>query len=58
MFSAETFLDLFTLLMLEDRLVFVCENSHILTYTIYLFANILPKPFKYAFPVVNIIPNE
>ncbi len=58
MFTFDSFIDLFTLVMLEDRIVFVCENSNILTYTIYLFANILTKPFKYPFPVVNIIPNE
>ena len=58
MFSMETFLELFTLIMLEDRIVFVCENSHILTYTIYLFAYILVRPFVYSFPVINIIPNE
>ena len=44
--------------MLEDRIVFVCDNSHILTYTIYLFAHILTKPFNYAFEVVSIIPEE
>lgn len=45
-------------MMLEDRIVFVCDNSHILTYTIYLFAHILTKPFNYAFEVVSIIPEE
>lgn len=49
MFSLDIFLDVFTLMMLEDRIVFICNNSHILTYTIYLFTNILTKPFIYAF---------
>ena len=44
--------------MLEDRIVFICENSHILTYTIYFFVSLLPKPFMYAFEVVTIIPEE
>ena len=55
-FNLDSFLDVFTYMMLEDRIVFVCDNSHILTYTIYLFAHILTKPFNYAFEVVSIIP--
>lgn len=58
MFNLDTFLDLFTLIMLEDRIVFICENSHILTHTIYLFTHVLTKPLKYPFPVVNIIPSQ
>lgn len=58
MFNIEVFIDVFTLMMLEDRIVFICNNSHILTYTIYLFTNILTKPFIYAFEVVSIIPEE
>lgn len=58
MFNIDTFIDVFTLMMLEDRIVFVCSNSYILTYTIYLFTNILVKPFVYAFEVVSIIPEE
>ena len=58
LFSVDVFVDVFTLMMLEDRIVFICENSHILTYTIYLFAHILTKPFTYAFEVVSIIPEE
>jgi hypothetical protein len=49
MFNIDVFIDIFTLLMLEDKIVFVCNNSHILTYTIYLFTNILIKPLTYAF---------
>ena len=58
MFTIDTFIDVFTLLMLEDKIVFICDNSHILTYTIYLFTSLLSKPFRYAFEVVNIIPEE
>lgn len=56
MFTFESFIDLFTLIMLEDRIVFICENSHILTHAIYLFTHVLVKPLNYPFPVVNIIP--
>ncbi len=58
MFTVQIFIDLLTLMMLEDRIVFICNNSHILTYTIFLFTNILVKPFVYAFQVVSIIPEE
>lgn len=56
MFNCDTFIDVLTLIMLEDRVVFICEHSHILTYTIYLFSSILIKPFIYAFEIVSIIP--
>jgi len=58
MFTVDTFIDVFTLLMLEDKVVFICNNSHILTFAIYLFTNILTKPLVYAFEVVSIIPEE
>jgi hypothetical protein len=44
--------------MLEDKVVFICENSHILTHTIYLFAHVLMKPLNYSFPIVSIIPGD
>ncbi len=43
---------------MEDRVVFVCDNSHILTFAIFLFVNVLTRPFMYAFPSVYIIPKE
>lgn len=55
-FSLDVLLDIYTVMMLENRVVFICDNSHILTYTIYLFAHILTKPLTYAFEVVSIIP--
>lgn len=58
MFNVDTLLDLWTELILDEGkgVVFICENSHILTYTVYLFGNILMKPFSYPYPVVNIVP--
>ena len=58
MFTVDTLLDLWTQLILDEGkgVVFICENSHILTYTVYLFGNILMKPFSYPYPVVNIVP--
>jgi len=44
--------------MLEDRVVFICDNSHILTHAIYLFTHVLFKPLNYPYPVVNIIPGN
>jgi hypothetical protein len=58
MFGLDNFMDLWTEIILEEGkgVVFVCDNSHILTYTVYLFGNILVKPFNYAYPIVNIVP--
>lgn len=56
-FNVDTFVELLTLFLLEDKLVFVCENSHILTFTCYLFVEHLYRPFVYAFPSVYIAPN-
>lgn len=58
MFNLDSFIDLLTLVMLEDHVVFICENSHILTYTIYLFSSVLIRPFVFAYEVVSIIPEE
>jgi hypothetical protein len=38
--------------------VFICDNSHILTYTVYTFVNVLLRPLKYAFASVYILPSE
>lgn len=57
-FTLDTFVDLLTLFLLEDKLVFVCENSHILTFALYIFVEHLYRPFVYAFSSVYITPNE
>jgi hypothetical protein len=44
--------------MLEEKVVFVTDNPTILTFTVHLFAQLLPRPFKYAFPVVNLLPEN
>lgn len=58
LFTLDTFLEVLSLCLLEDKLVFVCENSHILTYTVYLFVNVLVRPLRYAFASVYILPSE
>jgi hypothetical protein len=60
MFSVDDLLDLWTQLFLDEGkgVVFISENSHILTYTVYLFGSILMKPFSYPYPVVNIVPDD
>jgi len=57
-FNVDTFIELLTLFLLEDKLVFVCENSHILTFAMYLFVEYLYRPFVYAFSSVYITPSE
>ena len=39
-------------------MVFVCENPFILTFTIHLFTRLLPKPFRYPYPTVSILPDK
>ena len=56
MFSLDSFLKILTLIALEDKIVFICENSHILTHAIYLFTHVLLKPLNYPFPIVSIVP--
>lgn len=58
MFNVDTFIDVFTLIMLEEKVVFVTDNPTILTFTVHLFAQLLPRPFKYPFPVVNLLPEN
>jgi len=43
---------------MEEQVVFVCENTHILTYTIYLFTDVLFRPFVYPHPRAYILSNE
>jgi hypothetical protein len=57
LFTLDNFLDIFTLIMLEEKTIFVCENPSILTHTIFLFTKILISPFNYPYPCVSIIPN-
>lgn len=57
LFSLDKFLDVFTLIMLEEKTIFVCENPTILTHAILLFTKILMAPFTYPYPCVSIIPN-
>ena len=56
LFTAEQFIEVFTLVVLEEKVVFVCSNTHILTHMVYLFSSLLPKPFYYPYPVVTMIP--
>lgn len=58
MFTLENFIDVLTLLMLEDKVVFICDNSNILTHTIHLFTSVLTRPLQYPFPIVSIIPTH
>ena len=57
-FNVDTFLDVFTLVMLEEKVVFVSDNPTILTFTVHLFTQILPRPFHYPYPVINMLPEN
>lgn len=58
MFNVDNFLDVFTLVMLEERIVFVSENVTLLTLAVHLFSQLLIRPFKYPYPVINILPED
>jgi hypothetical protein len=58
MFTVEAFMEVFTLVMLEEKVVFVGENPYLLTYAVHLFTRLLPRPFMYPYPSVNILPND
>jgi hypothetical protein len=45
-------------MVLEEKMVFVCENKTILTYAIFLFTKVLMRPFEYPYPVVSLIPDQ
>eukprot|EP00919_Chromeraceae_sp_WS-2016_P009218 GHVR01021693.1.p1 GENE.GHVR01021693.1~~GHVR01021693.1.p1 ORF type:complete len:112 (-),score=0.17 GHVR01021693.1:747-1082(-) len=48
----------FTLIMLEKKVVFVCEDKNILTLAVFLFAKVFPRPFEYPYPIVSMIPDD
>ena len=58
LFSIEKFVEVFTLIMLEEKVVFVCDNEYILTFAVHLFTRILSRPFQYPYPSVYLLPNE
>ena len=58
LFTLDSFLDTLTLILLEEKVIFVCENEHVLTSTVFLFMKVLMQPFNYPYPVVSIIPNQ
>lgn len=58
MFNKDTLYETICAILFEESVVFVSENLHILTYTIYLFTEILFRPYTYPHPVLYIIPDE
>ena len=58
MFTKDTFYEVLLAVLMEEQVVFVCENIHILTYTIYLFTEVLFRPFGYPHPCVYIVFEE
>lgn len=58
MFTKDTFYEILVAVLMEEQVVFVCENLHILTYTIYLFTEILFRPFLYPHPCVYVVSEE
>lgn len=49
LFTLDTFMEVLTLFLLEDKLYFICDQSKILTFAVYLVSTYLCRPFKWAF---------
>lgn len=58
MFTKDTFYETLCAIIFEEQVVFVSENLHMLTYTIYLFSEIMFRPFSYPHACVYIVPEE
>jgi hypothetical protein len=58
MFNKDTFYEVLCAILFEEQVVFVCDNIHMLTYTIYLFTEILFRPFGYPHACVYIVSEE
>lgn len=52
-FEKDTMYELFTNIMTEESICFVCENMHILTYVVFYFVCILTFPFSYPHPCIS-----
>ena len=37
LFDKNTFYDILSAILFEEQVIFVCDNQHVLSYTIYLF---------------------
>lgn len=54
----EVLYEIYSMVMLEESVMFVCENQKLLTFIVLLFASMLTKPFSYPYPVVSILFSE
>lgn len=55
LFDKNTFYDTLSALLFEDQLIFVCDNQHILSFVIYLFSEICPRPFHYQHTIIYMV---
>lgn len=49
LFTLDTFMEVLTLFLLEDKLFFICDQSRILTFAVYFVSTYLCRPFKWVF---------
>ena len=58
MMDKGTFYEIYCMVILEQSVMFVCEDQKLLTFIVLLFASMLTKPFIYPYPVVSILFSE
>ncbi len=54
----EVLYEIYCMVMLEESVMFVCEDEKLLSFIVLLFASMLTKPFSYPYPVVSILFSE
>ena len=47
LFDKNTFYETLMAILFEEQVIFVCDNQHMLSYAIYLFTEVLVRPFHY-----------
>ena len=55
MLDRDSLYDIYCLVMLEESVVFISDNGHQLTFLIFLFTVLLPRPFAYPHPIVSMV---
>lgn len=48
-FEKDLLYEIFTNILMEESLCFICDNLHLLTHVIFLFVSVLPQPFSYPY---------
>ena len=55
MLDRDSLYEIYCRVMLEESVVFISDNGHQLTFLIFLFTVLLPRPFAYPHPIVSMV---